>query len=83
MRAFLTRVNSSRITRGMIAVPLLLSLLVTPAIAENTNIDDQVAEASEALTAASKAVTKAAASLKDAQAKLPKAREAYEIEVFP
>ena len=79
MRAFLTRVNSSRITRGMIAVPLLLSLLVTPAIAENTNIDDQVTEASEALTAASKAVTKAAASLKDAQAKLPKAREAYAI----
>ena len=75
MRAFLTRMNSSRLTRGIIAVPLLLSLLVTPAIADNTDINKQVAEASEALTEASKAVVEAAESLKDAQAKLPAARE--------
>jgi murein DD-endopeptidase MepM/ murein hydrolase activator NlpD len=67
--------NSSRLTRGIIAVPLLLSLLVTPAIADNTDINKQVAEASEALTEASKAVVEAAESLKDAQAKLPAARE--------
>jgi hypothetical protein len=54
---------------------LLLSLIITPAIANNTDIDKQVAEASEALTKASKAVIEAAASLKDAQAKLPAARE--------
>ena len=76
MRAFLTRLNSSRFTRGLIAVPLILSLLVSPAMADNSDIDKQVAEASEALTEASKAVTEAAASLKDAQAKLPAAREA-------
>ena len=75
MRALLTRMNSSRLTRGIIAVPLLLSLLVTPAIADNTDINKQVAEASEALTEASKAVVEAAESLKDAQAKLPAARE--------
>jgi murein DD-endopeptidase MepM/ murein hydrolase activator NlpD len=79
MRAFLTRLNSSRFTRGLLAVPLLLSLLITPAIANNTDIDNQVAEASEALTEASKAVAIAAESLKDAQAKLPAAREAMAI----
>jgi murein DD-endopeptidase MepM/ murein hydrolase activator NlpD len=57
----------------------MLSLLVTPAIASNTDIDKQVAEASEALTEASKAVVEAAESLKDAQAKLPVAREAMAI----
>ena len=77
MRAFLTRLNSSRYTRGFIAVPLILSLLVTPASANNNDIDQQVADASEALTKASKAVIEAAASLKDAQAKLPKARTTY------
>ena len=76
MRAFLTRMNTSRLTRGLIALPLLLSLLVTPAIADNKNINDQVSDASEALTEASKAVKAAAASLKEAQAKLPAAREA-------
>jgi hypothetical protein len=75
VRAFLTRLKSSRLTRGLLAVPLLLSLIITPAIANNTDIDKQVAEASEALTKASKAVIEAAASLKDAQAKLPAARE--------
>jgi len=79
VRAFLSRLNSSRYTRGLIAVPLMLSLLVTPAIASNTDIDKQVAEASEALTEASKAVVEAAESLKDAQAKLPVAREAMAI----
>ncbi len=53
----------------------MLSLLVTPAIAGNTDIDKQVAEASEALTEASAAVVAAAESLKDAQGKLPAARE--------
>ena len=75
MRAFLSRLNSSRFTRGLLAVPLLLSLLITPAIANSTDIDKQVAEASEALTQASEAVVAAAESLKDAQAKLPAARE--------
>ena len=76
MRAFLSRLNSSRFTRGLFAVPFVLSLLVTPAIAGGNDIDQKVSDASEALTAASKAVTEAAASLKDAQAKLPAAREA-------
>jgi len=76
VRAFLSRLNSSRFTRGVFAVPLILSLLVTPAIAGSNDIDKKVSDASEALTAASKAVTEAAASLKDAQAKLPAAREA-------
>jgi len=75
VRAFLSRLNSSRFTRGLLAVPLMLSLLVTPAIAGSTDIDKQVAEASEALTEASEAVVAAAESLKDAQAKLPAARE--------
>jgi len=75
VRAFLSRLNSSRFTRGLLAVPLILSLLVTPAIAGSTDIDKQVAEASEALTEASEAVVAAAESLKDAQAKLPAARE--------
>ena len=79
MRAFLTRLKSSRFTRGLLAVPLLLSLLMTPAIANNTDIDRQVAEASEALTEASEAVVAAAESLKDAQAKLPVARETMAI----
>lgn len=79
MRAFLSRLNSSRFTRGLFAVPLVLSLLVTPAIAGGNDIDQKVLDASEALTAASKAVTEAAASLKDAQAKLPAAREAMAI----
>jgi len=76
VRAFLSRLNSSRFTRGLFAVPFVLSLLVTPAIAGGNDIDQKVSDASEALTAASKAVTEAAASLKDAQAKLPAAREA-------
>lgn len=75
MRAFLTRLKSSRFTRGLFAVPLLFALLVTPAIADNTDINKKVADASEALTEASKAVVEAANSLKDAQAKLPAARE--------
>jgi len=75
VRAFLSRLNSSRFTRGLLAVPLLLSLLITPAIANSTDIDKQVAEESEALTQASEAVVAAAESLKDAQAKLPAARE--------
>ena len=75
MRDFFTRQNSSRFTRGLFAVPLILALLVSPAIANSTDIDKQVAEASEALTEASKAVLEAAESLKDAQAKLPAARE--------
>jgi hypothetical protein len=52
---------------------------MTPAIASNTDIDKQVAEASEALTDASAAVVAAAESLKDAQAKLPAARETMAI----
>lgn len=79
MRAFLTRLKSSRFTRGLLAVPLVLSLLISPAIAGNNDIDKQVNEASEALTEASKAVVAAAESLKDAQAKLPAAREAMAI----
>ena len=79
MRAFLSRLNSSRFTRGLFAVPLILSLLITPAIAGGNDIDQKVSDASEALTAASKAVTAAAESLKDAQAKLPAAREAMAI----
>ncbi len=79
MRAFLSRLNSSRFTRGLLAVPLVLSLLITPAIAGSTEIDEQVSEASEALTKASAAVLAAAESLKDAQAKLPAAREAMSI----
>jgi chromosome segregation ATPase len=58
---------------------LILSLLITPAIAGGNDIDQKVSDASEALTAASKAVTAAAESLKDAQAKLPAAREAMAI----
>ena len=76
MRAFPERLNSSRLTRGLLAVPLLLSLVMSPAIAKSTDIDKQVAEASEALTKASKAVVAAAESLKDAQARLPAARAA-------
>jgi murein DD-endopeptidase MepM/ murein hydrolase activator NlpD len=76
VRAFLSRLKSSRYTRGLLAVPLLLSLLMTPAIANNTDLDQQVAEASEALTQASAALIEALDSLKDAQAKLPAAREA-------
>lgn len=79
MRAFLSRLNSSRFTRGLLAVPLVLSILITPAIAGSTDIDEQVSEASEALTKASAAVLAAAESLKDAQAKLPAAREAMSI----
>ena len=77
MRALPTRFKASAFRRGLLAVPLILALLVTPAIANNNDIDQQVADASEALTKASKAVAAAAASLKDAQAKLPKARAAY------
>jgi len=79
VRAFLTRLKSSRFTRGLLAVPLVLSLVISPAIAGNNDIDKQVNEASEALTEASKAVVAAAESLKDAQAKLPAAREAMAI----
>jgi murein DD-endopeptidase MepM/ murein hydrolase activator NlpD len=53
----------------------LLSLLITPAIANSTDIDKKVAEASDALNQASRAVIAAAASLADAQAKLPAARQ--------
>lgn len=79
MRAFLSRHNSSWFTRGLLAVPLILSLLISPAIAGSNDIDKQVAEASEALTEASEAVVAAAESLNDAQAKLPAAREAMAI----
>ncbi len=79
MSAFLSRHNSSWFTRGLLAVPLILSLLIPPAIAGSNDIDQQVSEASEALTEASQAVVAAAESLKDAQAKLPAAREAMAI----
>ena len=79
MRAFLSRRNSSWITRGLLAIPLVLSLLITPALGKSSDIDKKVAEASEALSKASKAVVEAAKSLKDAQAKLPAAREAMAI----
>ena len=79
MRDFLTRLKSSRYARGLLVVPLLLSLLMTPAIANNTDLDQQVAEASEALTQASAALIEALDSLKDAQAKLPAAREAMAV----
>lgn len=75
MRAFPSRLKSSRFTRGLLAVPLILSLLMTPAIASHTDLDKQVAEASSALTKASKAVLEAAESLRITQAKLPLARE--------
>jgi murein DD-endopeptidase MepM/ murein hydrolase activator NlpD len=52
---------------------------MTPAIANNTDIDQQVTEASEALTEASEAVIAAAESLRITQAKLPAAREALAI----
>jgi murein DD-endopeptidase MepM/ murein hydrolase activator NlpD len=52
---------------------------MTPAIANNTDLDQQVAEASEALTQASAALIEALDSLKDAQAKLPAAREAMAV----
>jgi len=76
MRDFFPRQKPSRFTRGLLAVPLLLALLVTPAIASTTDIDKKVAEASDALNQASKAVQAAAASLKEVQAKLPAARQA-------
>ncbi len=76
MRDLFPRQKSSKVTRGLLAVPLLLSLLVTPAIANTTDIDRKVAQASEALSQASKAVLAAAASLKEVQAKLPGARQA-------
>lgn len=77
MRAFPTRLASSRLARGLIAVPLLLSFLVTPSIADNlTDINNKVADASEALTEASKEVAAAAARLKKTQAKLPAAKVA-------
>jgi len=79
VRDFLTRLKSSRYARGLLVVPLLLSLLMTPAIANNTDLDQQVAEASEALTQASAALIEALDSLKDAQAKLPAAREAMAV----
>jgi murein DD-endopeptidase MepM/ murein hydrolase activator NlpD len=75
MRDFFPRQKPSRFTRGLLAVPLLLSLLITPAIANSTDIDKKVAEASDALNQASRAVIAAAASLADAQAKLPAARQ--------
>ncbi|MDP4589205.1 MAG: peptidoglycan DD-metalloendopeptidase family protein [Candidatus Nanopelagicales bacterium] len=49
--------------------------MITPAIANTTDIDKKVAEASDALNQASKAVQAAAASLKEVQAKLPAARQ--------
>ena len=76
MRDLFPRQKTSKVTRGLLAVPLLLSLLVTPAIANTTDIDRKVAQASEALSQASKAVLAAAASLKEVQAKLPGARQA-------
>jgi len=75
MRDFFPCQKPSRFTRGLLAVPLLLSLLITPAIANSTDIDKKVAEASDALNQASRAVIAAAASLADAQAKLPAARQ--------
>lgn len=75
MRDFFPRQKPSRLTRGFLAVPMILALVVTPAIAHSTDIDKQVAEASDALNQASRAVVAAAASLKDAQAKLPAARQ--------
>ena len=75
MRDFFPRQKPSRFTRGLLAVPLLLSLLLTPAIANTTDIDKKVADASDALNQASRAVIAAAASLADAQAKLPAARQ--------
>lgn len=75
MRDFFPRQKPSRFTRGFLAVPMILALVVTPAIAHSTDIDKQVAEASDALNQASKAVIAAGASLLDAQAKLPAARQ--------
>lgn len=75
MRDFFPRQKPSRFTRGFLAVPLILALVITPAIANTTDIDKKVAEASDALNQASKAVQAAAASLKDVQAKLPAARQ--------
>ena len=77
MRAFPTRLASSRLARGLIAVLLLLSFIATPAIADNlTDINNKVADASEALTQASKEVAAAAERLKKTQAKLPAAKAA-------
>lgn len=75
MRDFFPRQKPLRLTRGLLAVPLILALVVTPAIANTTDIDRRVAEASDALNQASKAVQAAAASLKEVQAKLPAARQ--------
>lgn len=75
MRDFFPRQKPSRLTRGLLAAPLILALVVTPAIANTTDIDRRVAEASDALNQASKAVRAAAASLKEVQAKLPAARQ--------
>ena len=77
MRAFPTRLASSRLARGFFAIPLLLAFIATPAIADNlTDINNQVSDASEALTQASKEVAAAAKRLKATQAKLPGARAA-------
>jgi murein DD-endopeptidase MepM/ murein hydrolase activator NlpD len=63
--------------RGLIAIPLLLTFIATPSIADNlTDINNKVSDASEALTEASKEVTAAAKRLKETQAKLPAAKAA-------
>ena len=77
MRAFPTRLASSRLARGLVAVPLLLAFVATPSVANNlTTINHKVSDASEALTQASKQVTAAAKRLKKTQAQLPLARAA-------
>lgn len=69
------RVLPPRAARTIAALCLLVATLISPVMADDT-LDQQVADASEALTTASKAVQKAAASLKDAQDRLPGARAA-------
>lgn len=67
------RVLPPRAARTVAALCLLVGTLISPVAADDT-LDQQVAEASEALTSASKAVEAAARSLKDAQKRLPAAR---------
>lgn len=69
------RVLPPRAARTLAALCLLVATLISPVMADDS-LDQQVADASEALTTASKAVQKAAASLKDAQDRLPAARAA-------
>lgn len=67
------RVLPPRAARTLAVLSLLFATLISPAIADDS-LDQQVQEASEALTTASKAVQKAAESLKDARKRLPAAR---------